>query len=387
MQLYEEGTHRAAEKMQAKREGKAEGRKNWGLLCSMCDKRTKETNIARRYTSHTYQHLVVWLCACLRQFVSADTWGRHAREGCRASTRAAMILATKAGSFTFVVDRAGVGHAVAFAKKHWGEYIKNKAEIDINLKPGNDYRVTNPSREVVFEPIPFTAARLPCQESCAEVDGMRTASVPVPLKKRAAKGAEAAKPPTRVQPSSLENGATKDAKAAKPSIQVQPSPLNERATAGGKAPKSSILVQPSRSKRSGNTVRERSPAPKRACPPAIHPAFAHWVPVGRCVEVMSEGDERWFRRSCQAFATPSVADARPYLVHLYKLLTGAGDITLNERSAIRFVLSDNEEYDGADRHAPPLRGLVERLKYAGELTPHEYVCMLVFIHLLESGGM
>ena len=366
MQLYEEGTHRVAERKAAEKAGKAEGQKNWGLVCKMCSEGTSESNMARRYTSHTYQHLVVWLCACLRQFVSADTWGRHTREGgCRASTRAAKILATKASSFAFVVDRAGVRHAVAFAKKHWNEFVSTKSSINIVLKPGKDYRVTNPSREVVFEPIPFTAARLPCKESCAEVDGMGTASVPVPLKKRA----------------------TKDAKAAKPSIQVQPSPLNKRATAGGKAPKSSTPVQPSCSKRSGNTVRERVPTPKRACPPAIHPAFAHWVPVGKCVEVMSEEDERWYRRSCQAIATPSVAEARPYLDHLYKLLISVGDITWNERSAIRFLLSNNEEYGGADHHAPPLRGLVERLKYAGELTPHEYVNIFVFVHLLESGGM
>ena len=136
LQLYDEGTHRAAEKKAwEKKTGKTGVPKDWGLICKMCSEETSGTNIARRYTSHTYQHLVVWLCACLRQFVSADTWGRHTREGgCKASTRAAKILAIKAGSFAFVVDRAGVRHAIAFARKHWNEFVKNKSSINLVLK-------------------------------------------------------------------------------------------------------------------------------------------------------------------------------------------------------------------------------------------------------------
>ena len=366
MQLCEEGTRRAADKVKAKQAGKAGEEAHWGLICSMCSERTCESSIARRYTAHTFQHLVVWLCACLRHFGSSDTWSRHAREGgCRASTRAAKILANKASSFAFVVDRAGVSHAIAFARKHWAEYIKNKASSKIVLKAGKDYRVTNPSREVVFEPIPFTAARLPCQESRAEVDGMGTASVPAPLKKRA----------------------TKDAKAAKPSVQVQPSPLNKRATAGGKAPKSTTPAQPSCSKRSGNTVRDRLPTPKRTCLPAIHPAFARWVPVGKCVEVMSEEDERWFRGSCRAVVTHGVAEAKLYLEALYNLLTSVGDITWNERRAIQYLLAGDGDRDGADRHASPFRGLLNRLKYGGELSPHEYAVLFVFVRQLESGSV
>ena len=147
-------------------------------------------NIARRYTCHTYQHLVVWLCACLKQFASADTWSRHTRDGaCKASTRAAKILASTYSSFSFVVDRAGIPHAVAFAKKHWGNHIRIKSVIQIQLKAGKDYRVSNPSREVAFERIPFTAARFPIiDERRAEVEGMRTASVPAPLERRPSKG-------------------------------------------------------------------------------------------------------------------------------------------------------------------------------------------------------
>ena len=101
---------------------------------------------------------------------------------------------------------------------------------------------------------------------------------------------------------------------------------------------------------------------------------------------MTAESDRWFSALYAKLPVPSREKAAMYLRHLYDLLVSVGDITGNERTAVRYVLSDNADYEGADPLAPALRGLAERMKYAGELSPFEYACIFYFVGRLERGG-